>query len=120
MWTRIYGGNYQDAANYLLETTDGKYVITGTLSADAFTMKIDSNGDSLWSKKWGGPLSESAYSIQPTTYGGYIVGGVTTSYGAGESDIYITKLSSETTGFDDLNDVFIPKRFTLLQNYPNR
>jgi len=119
LWTKLYGGIFNDGANYILEDTDGNFIITGALSWDAFAMKIDSNGDSLWSKKWGGPQSESAYSIQPTTDGGYIVGGVTTSYGAGGADIYITKFSAETTGLDDPSKKLIPNWFTISQNYPN-
>ena len=119
LWTKLYGGNFNDGANYILEDTDGNFIITGTLSWDAFAMKIDSNGDSLWSVMWGGPQSESAISIQTTTDGGYIVGGLTTSYGAGKADIYLTKLSSETTGFDVPGEDYIPKKFTLIQNYPN-
>jgi hypothetical protein len=119
LWTKLYGGAFHDAATYVLETQARNFIVIGTHSFDAFAMKIDSNGDSLWFKKWGGPQSENVYSIQPTTDGGYIVGGVTTSYGAGGSDIYITKLSSETTDLYDLSDENIPNRFTLLQNYPN-
>jgi hypothetical protein len=119
LWTKLYGGIFGDGANYILEDTDGNFIITGTLSWDAFAMKIDTNGDSLWTKKWGGPQSESSVSIQHTADGGYIVGGLTTSYGAGRADIYITKFSSETTGNDEASNNQIPWKFALFQNYPN-
>lgn len=119
VWSKFYGGVFGDGANYIFEDTDGNFIITGTLSWDAFAMKIDSNGDSLWTILWGGPHSESSISIQKTTDGGYIVGGLTTSYGAGGADIYITKFSSETTGFDDSNNWLIPNLFTVSQNFPN-
>jgi hypothetical protein len=119
IWSKFYGGVFGDGANYIFEDTDGNFIITGTLSWDAFAMKIDSNGDSLWTIKWGGPQSESSISIQKTLDDGYIVGGLTTSYGAGGADIYITKFSSETTRLDDSNNEHIPNRFKISQNYPN-
>ncbi len=48
-----------------------------------------------WAKTYGGSESDAARSIQQTIDGGYIVAGSTSSFGAGESDIWILKLSSD-------------------------
>ena len=47
-----------------------------------------------WAKTYGGSKEEYANSIQQTSDGGYIVAGYTKSFGAGETDIWVLKLSS--------------------------
>jgi len=47
-----------------------------------------------WARTYGGSEDDYAYSIQQTSDGGYIVAGVTKSFGAGFSDIWILKLNS--------------------------
>jgi hypothetical protein len=55
-------------------------------------LKLDPNGDVQWQKTYGGPSGDGAYSIQQTTDGGYIVAGWTSSFGAGNGDIWVLKL----------------------------
>jgi uncharacterized delta-60 repeat protein/uncharacterized repeat protein (TIGR02543 family) len=47
-----------------------------------------------WARTYGGSNSDEAESIQQTSDGGYIVAGGTDSFGAGENDIWVLKLSS--------------------------
>ena len=43
-------------------------------------------------KVYGGSSNERAHSIQQTSDGGYVVAGETTSYGAGDKDIFVLKI----------------------------
>ena len=51
-----------------------------------------------WEKTYGGSDYDEAYSIQQTKDGGYIVAGETDSFGAGDGDFYIIKLSADVVG----------------------
>ena len=47
-----------------------------------------------WARTFGGSDHERAYSIRQTSDGGYIVAGYTSSFGAGDTDFWLLKLSS--------------------------
>ncbi len=47
-----------------------------------------------WCIRIGGPSSDIGYSIIQTSDGGYLIAGNTSSFGAGQSDIYLVKISS--------------------------
>lgn len=100
LYTGTYGGTGQDFGASIVETSDGGYIIVGETSSfgaggkDIYLVKIDSVGVLQWSKTFGGAQDESGRSIMPTDDGGYIVAGVTNSFGAGGSDMYLIKLNS--------------------------
>lgn len=99
LWTQIYGGpSANDGSRAVQVTPDSGYFVAGwtaTLgtagSEDVWLLKTDANGDTLWTKTYGGADWDEARSMQPTTDGGYIITGVTASFGAGGSDIYLIK-----------------------------
>ena len=101
LWTRTYGGNYDDYAYSVQQTTDGGYIVAGEtesfgVGGDRFyVVKANSQGDTLWTRTYGGSNSNRAYSVQQTADGGYIVAGNTTSFGAGEEDFYLVKANSQ-------------------------
>ena len=66
-WNQNFGGSNNDYGYSLQQTTDGGYIILGTL-----LIKTDSDGNEEWEKNIGGK------SVQQTTDGGYIIiGGAT-------------------------------------------
>ncbi|GIW65269.1 MAG: hypothetical protein KatS3mg093_248 [Candidatus Parcubacteria bacterium] len=99
-WSKTIGGIYGDFINSLQQTSDGGYILGGdTVSygagiSDMFVVKLDSSGNISWSKTIGGTNNDFIKSLQQTSDGGYILGGYTSSYGAGNTDMFVVKLDS--------------------------
>jgi len=97
IWTRTYGGSFNDYGVSVQQTMDGGYIITGMTtsfgvdSGDIYLIKTYGNGDTSWTKTYGGTSLDYGVSVQQTSDDGYIVAGVTESYGAGLSDFYLVK-----------------------------
>ena len=116
-WQKSFGGPNYDEGLAIQQTSDGGYIVVCNTSSfgagigDAWILKLSSSGGLQWQKTYGGPQYEYALTIQQTTDGGYIVGGLTQSFGAGGSDIWVLKL-------DSLGSVVWQKAFgTNLQDY---
>ena len=98
-WEKNFGGSGDDFGNFVQQTTDGGYIITGeTYSygngngySDVYLMKIDGNGVEQWSQTFGGTDDDEGKSVQQTTDGGYIISGKTRSFGNGNSNVYLIK-----------------------------
>jgi hypothetical protein len=97
-WQKSNGGEGQDFAQSIRQTTDGGYIVAGTTYSfglgdrDIWVLKLDASGDVEWQKTYGGYGIEEAYSIVETYDGGYSVAGFTASYGAGDRDFLVLKL----------------------------
>jgi hypothetical protein len=100
LWTKTYGAGSQDYLQGVHQTADGGFIMAayssgfGAGSNDFYLVRSNSSGDTLWTKSYGGSGSDVAYSVQQTTDGGFIVAGYTTSFGAGNNDVYLIKLDS--------------------------
>jgi len=95
LWTRTYGGDEEDYAECVRQTSDGGYIIAGYTGSvfffDVYLIKTNDTGDTMWTRTYGGSDDDYAYSVDQTTDGGYIVTGMTNSFGAGDWDIYVVK-----------------------------
>ena len=97
VWAKKYGWGGWDIGHSVEQTVDGGYIITGNVLSplsggqDIYLVKTDSLGDTLWTKTFGGIGGEGGHSVEQTSEGGYIIGGWTTSFGAGENDVYLIK-----------------------------
>ncbi|MBW2991286.1 hypothetical protein KY348_06310 [Candidatus Woesearchaeota archaeon] len=58
-------------------------------------LKSQNNESQHWIRTYGGTRDDLIYSLEQTLDGGFITGGLTWSFGAGETDVVITKLTSE-------------------------
>jgi uncharacterized protein YjdB/predicted secreted protein len=107
-WQKTYGGPGHDWTYDVEETQNGGYIVgggTGSFGAggwDMWILKLDSHGNVQWQKTYGGwgvgidGLNvEYVHDLAKTSDGGYIVVGGTTSYGAGDRDIWVLKLDSQ-------------------------
>jgi hypothetical protein len=98
LWEKTFGGRGDDVARFVQQTSDGGYIVVGYTKslgaggADVYVLKMDPKGNKLWEKTFGGSGDDGAYSVQQVDDGGYIVAGYTSSFGAGESDIYVLRL----------------------------
>ena len=80
-WSKTLGGTQVDNANYIRQTADGGYIMTGyTTSFDnpnlqhLILIKTDSVGNLQWSKMFANPYSdERGKCVQQTVDGGYII-----------------------------------------------
>jgi hypothetical protein len=100
IWTKSYGGKYDDEFKSVIQTTDGNYALTGYTKSyndslgDSWVFKVDVNGDSLWSKYYGGNKEDFSNQIIELNTGDYIIAGATESYGSGLLDGYALKINS--------------------------
>jgi hypothetical protein len=87
-WNRIFG---RGRALGVQQTNDGGYIACGGQSYQyMWLVKTDANGVTQWERTFGAG-HEQGYAVQQTKDDGYIITGYTTSYGAGQEDIWLVK-----------------------------
>jgi len=92
-WERIfYGGD--EGGFYVQQTEDDGYIITGGGGSDLWLIKTDALGNSQWIRTYGGSGGEGGRCVQITADGNYVVSGYTSSYGSGETDIWLLRTNS--------------------------
>ncbi len=83
LWTKTFGGIYEDEAKSVKQSSDGGYIITGhtksfgDLLGDIYVVKTDSAGDSLWTYKYNGGNEDYSNEVIEDINSGYILGGNT-------------------------------------------
>ena len=99
-WNQTYGGSELDDLGLDGEqTADGGYLLVGTTMSygaggnDVWLIKTDALGTVVWNQTYGGPKEDWGYSVKQTADGGYLIAGYTESYGAGEKDVWLIKVS---------------------------
>ncbi|MCH9031476.1 MAG: T9SS type A sorting domain-containing protein, partial [candidate division Zixibacteria bacterium] len=100
LWTRKYGGAAADLGFSIEVTADDGFVIVGASASwtseynDAYVIKTDSIGTLEWENTFGGVFDERAFSAVQIADGGYMVSGITESFGAGKTDVYMFRLDA--------------------------
>ena len=102
-WSKLFGGDGVEIGYSVQQTSDGGYIITGeevpfdpsNPIADLLLIKTDSNGKQKWKKNYGEEGQDIGYSVQQTIDGGFIITGKTSSYGSGNSDVWLIKTKGE-------------------------
>ena len=100
-WSKTYGGTDDEAANAIVQNSDGGYALagwTGSYGAggyDFWSVKTSSSGTMQWNQTYGGGGGDDeGFSLVKTSDGGYALAGVTGSYGAGIYDGFLVKTDS--------------------------
>ncbi|QNF32138.1 T9SS type A sorting domain-containing protein [Adhaeribacter swui] len=118
-WDRTYGGNNQDIAFSIQQTSNGGYVLAGYSdsnisgdksqdgkgSEDYWVIKIKANGSKEWDRTFGGNSQDALASVKQTSDGGYILGGSSysgvsgdkTQSSRGNNDYWVVKLKADGT-----------------------
>ena len=98
-WQRAYGGPNDDEAYAVALTSGGNIVVSGYTSSfgagdwDAWILRLDGNGSVIWQKTYGGEKSDEANAVAISPNGDIITAGSTSSFGAGDSDLWVLRLS---------------------------
>lgn len=80
-WTRTYGGEENEEAYWLDQTSDGGYIIIGYIEsfeakdADIGLIRTDAMGETVWIRLYGDARDDVGYSVLQTTDGGFIITG---------------------------------------------
>ena len=98
-WAVTIGSAQNDYLYDLIQTSTGEYVVTGRSEVTgagerkAFIVKISSTGNLLWARVMGED-EEVGQEVVEADDGGFVMAGVTSNYGAGLSDLYLTKFNN--------------------------
>lgn len=100
LWDKKFGvSQHEDEFMSVQQTSEGGYILAGyTMSygsggQDAWLIKTDANGNQQWMKTFGGADSDESYSVRQISDGSYILAGRTYSFGAGNGDAWLIKVS---------------------------
>lgn len=111
-WQASFGGNENDIASDVVETSDGSiYVVGGAVSFDAdvtgshgaedvWVLKLSSDGNLIWSKAFGGSQNERAESIIASSDGNFVIAGYSESTDGdvesnrGDFDYWVFKMNA--------------------------
>ncbi len=108
-WSRNYGTEANDEANYVQQTSDGGYIVGGdslSLIGRAWLVRTDSKGDMLWNKALGDDNGYGSYYpvlVQQTSDGQYFIAG--TAYYSGVDDGHYGIWFAEVAGAPSLTSV---------------
>jgi hypothetical protein len=79
IWTRTYGGPYDEEAESGAATPDGCYLLAGYTTSfnawqgDYYLVKFNSAGDTVWTKRYGGSQSDYGRDVVATPDRGYAI-----------------------------------------------
>jgi uncharacterized delta-60 repeat protein len=98
-WEHTFGGVLQDKAYGVVSLPDDGLVVVGNsrskrdLEYNAWILRLSRGGKLIWERSFGGSKSDQVYAVAATQDGGIAVVGHTRSKGAGQSDVWLLRLS---------------------------
>ena len=103
-WNEKYGGDGNEDASSVRETSDGGYVLTGSTDSygaginDFYLIRTNSNGDTLWTATYGGSGNDWGKEGLQTIDGSYVMAGVGGSFGPPFLNLYLVKAGADPAG----------------------
>jgi len=90
-WTTLITTNYSWCkGNWVEQTLDGGYIITGRTGEDVLLIKTNNNGNVVWDRTFHGNESYISSSVHQTSDGGYIIiGGTVEPHGSYNNSLLI-------------------------------
>ena len=101
IWQRTYGGSNLDGITDLAITPQGQIIAAGYTwsfgsgSSDVWVLFLDEDGNVLWQKTYGGGGIDVATTVGITESNDIIVGGYTGSFGSGDMDAWVLRLTED-------------------------
>lgn len=103
IWKRIYGGNANEHLQEGIELPSGNVMACGSCQSfgpgnvAAYVVKINRAGNLIWARAYGGSGFDAFNSCLKTPDNGMVATGVVSSFGAGQSDILLSRIDSSGT-----------------------
>lgn len=104
IWNNVFGGEYLDYGNDVIQTEDGGYLIVGISESfgvgkwDGWILKTDSDGNEEWNKTYGGNYDDKFQKVRKTNDGGFIIAGtiqIDKTIDNKNDDIWLIKLDHD-------------------------
>jgi len=122
-----WGGEWFDIAQDIIETSDGNYLIVGSLGANTGTfydepkflfLKVDSQLNEIWRGTYDGPNIYSRAVSTVEVSDGYIISGYSYNREISDYGAVIINVEKDGTDIEDNYELSI-NNYELKQNYPN-
>ena len=101
LWTKAFGDSSLEIGYSLDLTSDGGYIMIGKTSpavlssADLLLVRTDANGAPMWTRTYGTESgNDIGRSVLQTSDSGFVLVGSTTSFGAGQSDVWLIRTNA--------------------------
>lgn len=99
IWSEAYNGGAIEWPRGVAETADGGFIICGNTNFggaggdDVWLLQLDAFGQEINSGRAGGSVDDDAYEVIQNSDGDFVFAGLTYSYGAGQSDLWLVKMA---------------------------
>jgi len=110
-WNQTYGGTDVDMGFFVVQTSDGGYIITGgttsfgDIEGDVWLIKTDASGNEKWNQTYGATDEDWGYCVEQTSDGGYIIAGGTNSFDGRGYDFWLVKVFHDVPVIDQPDDI---------------
>ncbi|MCK4701574.1 MAG: hypothetical protein KAT38_14615, partial [Bacteroidales bacterium] len=101
-WTRVYGGEGNDVAYSVKQTSDGGFILAGytdsfgpSMISSFYVVRTDATGDTIWTHSYGRGMLDKAMSVDITSDGAYAVAGYSID-NSWNFDCWLLKVSGES------------------------
>lgn len=100
LWSRAFGGPTTDRAFGIDLSPDGGALLAGFQGENPETMnilllRVDAKGRELWRRTLAGDRFDVAHDVLRVADGGFVIAGYTSSFGPGDQDGFLMRLSTE-------------------------